>query len=322
MRDDDASRSTDDGALAGVSFVVPSYNGRDLLAETLRRLVAAAPESEVIIVDGGSTDGSPELVERDFPSVRLVREANFGFAHAINRGIERSTRPIVAFTNSDLLVRRRALVALVERLRAAPEVGVIAPMLHLPSGARQRLWGVLGPVLYPPQARLARGAVGVPIVSAAFLMVRRSVLEELGGLDENFFFYNEEWDFCRRLRLAGHRIELLRDQRVTHVAGGSTPRKPEFVLEQLRGFLYYLHKHHGGATAEAARLGMALQGRVLALLDPRPSHAAVWRKLGAIARERRYLESPFPLSGRGVPRFPPIDPNERTNAPGGRAPVP
>jgi GT2 family glycosyltransferase len=208
--------------------------------------------------------------------------------------------------NSDVFVARPALEALVARLRDAPSVGVVAPMLHLPDGRPQSLWGVLSPFVYPPRARLARGAVRVPQVSGAFLMVRRSVLEHVGGIDENFFFYNEEWDFCRRVRLAGHRIELLRDHRVTHVAGGSTPRKPAFILEQLRGFLYYLHTHHPGPLAEAARVSMAVQGRAFAVLDRRDAHRAMWLELADIAGQGRLLDSPFPLSGRGVPRFAPL----------------
>jgi len=286
-----------------VSFVIPSYNGREVLERALRDLIAAAPEAEIIVVDGGSQDGSPELVAHSFPTVVLRKESNFGWGHASNRGIERSTRPIVALMNSDVFVQRPALEALVERLVAAPGVAVVAPMLHLPSGRRQPLWGILSPILYPPRARLARGPVEVPQVSGAFFMVRRSVLEELGGIDENHFFYNEEWDFCRRLRLAGHRIELLRQHQVTHVAGSSTPRKPEFLLEQLRGFLYYLQKHHAGPTAELARVSMLLQGRVLSRLDTRAAHRKIWRRLAEIAAHRRFLDSPFPLSGRGVPRF-------------------
>jgi GT2 family glycosyltransferase len=289
-----------------VSFVIPSYNGRQVLERALRDVLAAAPESEVIVVDGGSKDGSPEMVEASFPKARLLRQPNFGWGHATNRGIEVSTRPIVAMMNSDVFVERPALEAIVARFDAAPEVGVIAPMLYLPDGRRQRLWGVLEPAIYPPRARLARGPVRVLQVSGAFLVVRRSVLEEVGGIDENFFFYNEEWDFCRRVRLAGRGIELLRDQRVTHVAGGSTVRKPEFVLEQLRGFLYFLHTHHPGPVAELARGSMTFMGQSLSLIDRRADHRKMWRMLAGLAREDRLLDSPFPLSGRGVPRFHPL----------------
>jgi GT2 family glycosyltransferase len=291
-----------------VSFVIPSYNGRGVLERALTDLLPAAPESEVIVVDGGSKDGSPEMVEERFPAVRLLRQKNFGWGHATNRGIEVSTRPIVAMMNSDVFVARPALEALVARLDAAPEVGVVAPMLFLPDGREQHLWGVLSPFLYPPRARLARGPVRVLQVSGAFLVVRRRVLEEVGGIDENFFFYNEEWDFCRRVRLAGHGIELLRDQRVTHVAGGSTVQKPEFVLEQLRGFLYYLDTHHPGPWAVLGRVSMAVQGRAFAALDPREGHKKMWGKLADIAGEKKLLESPFPLSGRGIPRFAPLTP--------------
>jgi GT2 family glycosyltransferase len=303
-----------------VSFSIPSYNGRQVLERALTDLLRAAPESEVIVVDGGSKDGSPEMVEAKFPSVRLLRQPNFGWGHATNRGIEVSTRPLVAMMNSDVYVERPALEACCARLAQAPEVGVVAPMLRLPDGREQHLWGVLSPLLYPPRARLARGAVGVPQVSGAFLVVRRKVLEEVGGIDENFFFYNEEWDFCRRVRKAGHRIELLRDQRVTHVGGGSTPQTPAFILEQLRGFLYYLSVHHPGPLAEVTRRAMSLQGHALARLDRREEHQQMWARLAVIADARRLLDSPFPLSGRGIPRFDPL-PDARGGAASEAAPA-
>jgi GT2 family glycosyltransferase len=289
-----------------VSFVIPSFNGRRHLERALSQLFEAAPEAEVIVVDVGSTDGSAELVEARFPQAKLLRERNFGWGHATNRGAERSTRPIVAFMNSDVFVERPALEAMVARLVADPELGAVAPMLRFPDGRRQPLWGLLEPVLYPPRARMADGAVEVPQISGAFLMAQRSMLERIGGLDENHFFYNEEYDWCRRVRLAGYRLELLRDQWVTHVGGGSTPRKPEFVLEQMRGFLYFLGKHFPGAPEETIRALMELHGRAASRLDPRPAHRAMWAKLATLTASRSYLSSPFPLSGRGVPTIPTI----------------
>ena len=277
-----------------LSVVIPSYNARGLLQRTLRTLAVAAPEAEVIVVDGRSEDGSPEMVAAEFPTVRVLRHENHGFAHAINRGLEHARGHYILLLNSDLFVSRAAVTAMLRRL-CDPEVGAAAPVLLNEDGSRQHLFGPW----YWPNLAPVRRVSRVPLLAAACLMTRRDVLKEVGGLDENFFLYNEEYDWCVRVLRAGLHLELL-PERVVHVGGGSTPPSPALTLEAQRGFLYLAQKHAPPVVVEGLRRAMRLEGWLGARIDPRPEHRAMWEQLEALTERRAYLDSPFPLSGRGT----------------------
>jgi len=187
--------STPNPRLDDLSVVVPSYNGRDVLAQTLQMLLRAAPEAEIVVVDGSSPDGSAEMVRERFPQAHLHVYPNHGFAHAINRGIEHCSRRFVLLLNSDVFVSKVTLTAMMQRLADA-RVGAVAPGLRNLDGTRQRVFGTF----YWPNWRDVQKPSPMRVLSAACLMTRRDVLERLGGLDENLFLYNEELDWCARAR--------------------------------------------------------------------------------------------------------------------------
>ena len=280
--------------LRSLSIVVPSYNARALLRRALRTVGIAAPEAEVIVVDGASHDGSADMVRAEFPHVRVIEQPNHGFAHATNRGLEAASRSYLLLLNSDLFVTRAALETMVARLGTDPKLGAVAPVLLNEDGTRQHVFGTV----YWPNWVSIRRPTRVPMVSGACLMTRRDVVRSVGGLDENFFLYNEEWDWCARLWRAGFHVELIPDE-VVHVGGGSTHRSPELLLEAQRGFLYFWHKHGPKPLLEAFRLAMLFEGWSKSRIDPRPQHRAMWKQLESLTRRAAYLESPFPLSGRG-----------------------
>jgi N-acetylglucosaminyl-diphospho-decaprenol L-rhamnosyltransferase len=280
--------------LAAVSIVIPSYNTRDLLARTLRTLRGVAPEAEVIVVDGASADGSADMVESDFPSVILVRQSNHGFAHATNRGIERASRPFVLLMNSDLFATREALLSMHARLAADARLGAVAPRLVNEDGSRQSVFGAF----YWPNWIEVKKASRVWLLAGACLMTRRDVIERVGALDESFFLYNEEYDWCVRCRDAGYHLELVPEP-VVHVGGGSTGRNPDLTLEAQRGFLYVASKHAPSFVVETLRRAMLVEGFCGSRIDPRPGHRSMWSRLESLTLRAAYLESPFPVSGRG-----------------------
>lgn len=280
--------------MRNLSIVIPSYNARALLRRTLRTLAVAAPEAEVIVVDGRSRDGSPEMVQAEFPAVRLFSFENHGFAHAVNRGIELSSGEHVLLLNSDLFVSRAALETMMGRLSADRWLGAVAPVLLNEDGTRQHLFGAF----YWPNFLPIRKATRVPLLNAACLMTRRDVLREIGALDENFFLYNEEYDWCARVIRAGFHLEIV-PERVVHVGGGSTARTPELTLEAQRGFLYLAQKHAPSFVLEGLRRAMQIEGYCYSRIDPRPRHRAMWAKLESLTTRSAFLESPFQLSGRG-----------------------
>jgi N-acetylglucosaminyl-diphospho-decaprenol L-rhamnosyltransferase len=292
--------ATHQAPLEQLSLVIPSYNGIRVLEKCMNILAEIAHQAEVIVVDGGSSDGSFELVQEKFAWATLVRVPNYGWAHATNRGFELAKGKFLVTLNSDVFLTAEALEAMVLRLEENPNVGAVQPYLLNGDGSRQLVFGML----YPPHWTKMDKAINAPILSGACLMTRRDVLEKIGGFDENFFFYNEEFDWCWRARKAGYKMEL-RPERVVHLEGGSTPDNPNFQLEAQRGALYLLHKHYHPLAFEISRLGAQLICWVAIDYDPRKKYRQAWIAMEKIVRERCYLETPFQLSGRGQVKFPP-----------------
>jgi|GEM_PF-634857 len=280
--------------LGALSIVIPSFNARALLRRTLRTLEVAAPEAEVIVVDGSSNDGSGDMVRAEFPWAKLLIQPNHGFAHAVNRGLEQCTRPYLLLLNSDLFVTRAALESMYSRLSADPLLAAAAPTLTNEDGSKQRIFGAF----YWPNWVEVRKATRVWLLSAACLMTRRDVVDQLGALDESFFLYNEEYDWCARARRAGFHMEILPEP-VVHVGGGSTGRNPFLTLEEQRGFLYLSSKHASPLFVQGLRRAMQFEGFCYSRIDPRPTHRQMWAKLESLSRREAYLESHFEVSGRG-----------------------
>jgi hypothetical protein len=282
--------------LSEISVAIPSYNARHYLARCLRTLEKEAPETEVIVVDGASPDGSAQMVEAEFPGVVLSRVDNRGWAHATNRGLELATRRYLLLLNSDAFVDRAAMIAMQDRLESQSDLAGVAPMLRNEDGTRQ---AVFGPWYWPRWTNIVRPTT-VPVVSAACLMLTRRSLEMVGAFDENFFFYNEEYDWCRRAKDAGLRLEML-PVSVVHVGGGSTPTDPRFTREAQRAFVYLSSKHWPDWVTDCLRGGILMESWLGKHVDPRPNHRGMWAELETSMRKRAYLDSPFHLSGRGVP---------------------
>ena len=260
-----------------LSVVIVSWNTRELLARCLAALEAERPKValEVIVVDNGSADGSRELAARDFPLTRLVANTdNRGFAAANNQGIAAARGDYVFLLNSDTEVEPGSLRALLDFAGAHPEAGVVGPQLLNPDGSLQpsgghfptplstfaELLGVdrlAGRPRYGTRRDYSLPAV-VDEVSGAAMLVRASLLRELGGLDEGFAWGYEDVDLCRRAKAAGWSVHYLPAARVRHEWGASRRLAPAAtVLKAIEGRGHYFRKHHGPV---AAALLMAATG--------------------------------------------------------------
>jgi N-acetylglucosaminyl-diphospho-decaprenol L-rhamnosyltransferase len=228
-----------------VAVVVVSWNTRDLLADCLRSLAAEAEagRAEVWVVDNASTDGSPELVAQSFPWVRLeAREDNLGFGRAVNLVAARTRSPWLAMANADIALRPGALDELLAAGAGDASAGALAPRLVLPDGTTQHsvfpfptvpftllfnsgLPGVV-PALAdrlcligawdPERARRVPWAVG------AFLLVRRSAWDEVGGFDDHQWMYAEDLDLGWRLDRAGRPTRYVPGAVVDHHSAAAT----------------------------------------------------------------------------------------------------
>ena len=254
-----------------VSVVIVSWNARKYLAECLSSLTPAVCRypMEIIVVDNASGDGSSDMVQRDFPDVRLIRNFdNFGFAKANNIGIRASAGDYIALVNSDVHVLDGALTRLVDHCRARPEVGIAGPRVIGRDGRLQRscrgfpsLWNMLARALALdavfPSSRCFGGYMlnhwgheesrEAEILSGCFWLVRRAALETVGLLDERFFIYGEDMDWCLRFRKAGWRASYLHAAEAIHYGGASSANAPtRFFVEKQRADLQYWQKHHRG----------------------------------------------------------------------------
>jgi GT2 family glycosyltransferase len=227
-----------------LTIAIVAFNAREDLARCLDSLTAAPPgcAHEVIVVDNGSTDGAPEMVRRRFPQVRLLRApGNVGFSAGNNIAFRESGSELVLLLNPDTVVPAGAVDRLVAALLLDTATAAVGPRLvdghgraELSFGPMPSPWGEawqrwLGrahqrgswPVHQWVEWRTRRART-VAWVSGACLLVRRADADAVGLLDERFFLYWEDVDFCAALRAAGRRIRFTPAVEVTHLRGRST----------------------------------------------------------------------------------------------------
>ena len=252
-----------------LSIVIVSFNDRDDLARCLDSLRASPPSTphDIIVVDNASSDGSSEAARRR-PEVRvIVNAANLGFARANNIGIRASAGEFVLLLNTDTVAPAGAIDHLVDRLRRDPAIAVIGPRL-VDSGGRAELsfGSMMGPFNELWQKILVRGhARRLPIVSAwvetltsrpcfpdwvsgACLLVRRSDADAVNLLDERYFMYAEDVDFCAAIRSRGRRVSFDPAVTVVHRRGRSATSNPAIDAAYRRSQLAFYEKHHPAWT--------------------------------------------------------------------------
>ncbi len=263
-----------------LSVVIVNWNVCDLLHDCLASVFAeaeapGAPRLEVIVVDNGSCDGSVEMVRDAFPNARLVHNrVNRGFPAANNQGIALAQGRTVLLLNPDTVVVEGALDALVAYMDAHGDVGMVGPQLLNADGtvqsSRRRFPTVATLFLestwlqpYAPRRILDAYYVAdrspdqvqdVDWLYGAALLVRREALLEVGPLDEGFFMYSEELDWCRRFKEAGWRVVYLPSAQVVHYGGRSSDqvvasRHIHFQTSKVR----YTRKYHGRLAAGLLR---------------------------------------------------------------------
>ena len=292
--------------LRTLSIIIPSYNGRVALEQTLDCLKREAPDAEVIVVDAGSSDGSRELILERFAQMRLLDVPNHGYGHNINRGLEVAHGRTLVMMNSDVLISRETLLAMQSRLETDGQLAAVGPLPLRPDGRKQFSFGFV----YWPNWWPIRAPSNIKMLHGYCIATRRDVLENQGMFDEVLFFYNEEYDWCWRVLKAGYRLEIL-PETALHFGGASTPGKPggnaKILLESQRGGMYVVDKHFPRWIAQATRRFFQLYGWLGGMLHPNPEFRVVFRTLEQMVKRGEYRESPFPLSGRGVVRLEPVD---------------
>lgn len=252
-----------------LSIVVASYNTREFLRACLLsvRAATAGLHCEIFVVDNNSTDGSAAMVEDHFKEVLVIKnDANEGFSRANNRALARATGAAVLLLNPDTLVPPETLTGLLAILADHPEAAVLGCRIVRPDGTLDEACRRSFPTplsafarltsldrIFPKSKSLAAyrrtwedpfGRYEVESIVGAFMLVRREVLERSGGLDEDYFMYGEDLDWCWRLRQAGHSIWYIGDVHVVHHKGASTSGEPQRMNWHFHRSMFLFHRKH------------------------------------------------------------------------------
>ena len=254
-------------AMRRVAIVIVSFNTRARLEACLASLRTAPPVTghEIVVIDNGSRDGSPDAVEAGWPEARLVRlDANTGFAHAANVGMRRTAGELVLLLNSDAVAPPGSIDRLVAALDADESAAVAGPRIVAPDGAVELSFGRMIspwnelrqkvaqrasssrlPLASRWVARRAASARYVDWVSGACLLARRQDAEAVGLLDERFFLYTEDVDFCARIRARGRRVLFTPAAEIVHARGSSRKAAPAAAEAAYRhSHVAFYAKHH------------------------------------------------------------------------------
>jgi GT2 family glycosyltransferase len=294
---------TASGPRPDLSIVVVTHNGREMALRTLRSARAALGpiEAEWFVVDAESVDGVAEAIEEEFADVRVIRRPNDGFAASNNVALRLARGRYVLLLNPDVEIRRGTLAELVAAMNARPELGMASVPQRGPDGEFQAsvrrfpapsrtlgeaLFAAYWPVfdrLQELDTREEAYAVEHPIDWAvgAFLIARAEAVAAVGGLDEQFFLYSEEIDWCYRFWQAGRPVALLPTMEVTHHVGGRS--RGDLMAQLSHSRLIFAAKHYGRLRRFGIRAGLGL-GHLIRI--------AVWAPISlARPEERARVES-------------------------------
>jgi len=279
------------GGTPDVSVIIVSFNTREVLRQCLQSVVddSSGLVAEILVVDNASTDGSPEMIEQEFPQVRLIRsQINLGFGEGNNVALREARGRYFVLLNSDAFFVKGALPLAIQHMDENPSVGLGGCRLIGRDGISQPssrcFHSVTGDLIVLsglaakfPNSKFFGSfdrtwaneldASPVDWVPGAFSIVRPSALDKVGFFDPSFFLYYEEVDLCMRLKKSGIPVWYWPDIVVIHIGGESSrqltslefsPRAAQVVLWRMRSTLLYYRKHHGWRVRFAKWMEQAL----------------------------------------------------------------
>jgi GT2 family glycosyltransferase len=250
-----------------LTIIIVNHNTRNDLDRCLRSLHDAPPSTvyEIAVVDNGSTDGSADFVRKSWPGVRLMEAGgNLGFSRANNLAIRATSSNLILLLNSDTVVQPGALDRLVSDLKAHPEAAANGPRIVDGNARAELSFGTsTGPLADLHQKVIRRLAANnesvaqnwidrqsrrprtVAWVTGACLLVKRADAETVGLLDERYFMYCEDMDFCTALRSKGRQIRFCPEAEIVHLRGRSVATTPTTAAAAYReSQLVFYEKNH------------------------------------------------------------------------------
>jgi GT2 family glycosyltransferase len=274
-----------------LSLIIVSFNTRDVLRESLQSVAREQGDLriEIFVVDNNSRDGSVEMVESEFPHVRVMRsDVNLGFGAANNVALAEAKGRYIVLLNSDAFLCPDSLRLSVEHMDAQPHVGLAGgrlvgrdgswqPSARMFPSIRSDFLVFTGLAARFPKSRFFGGfdrtwadpmlPAVVDWVPGAYSIIRADALRKVGFFDPDFFLYSEEVDLCRRIQNAGYTIMYWPDIVVIHIGGESSRQiktlemssaGAQLIRWRMRSTLLYYRKHHGAGAWMAKMLELAL----------------------------------------------------------------
>jgi N-acetylglucosaminyl-diphospho-decaprenol L-rhamnosyltransferase len=282
-----------------VSIVLVNWNALEITSAALQAILdgTRSISYEIILVDNGSArDASVRELPRRFPSVEFISNpSNFGFSRAVNQGMARASGRYVLALNNDTRVLGNAIGDAVAYMDAHADVGALG-VLHLnddeshsnqpssydaPTPLSELL--LIARLRNPPPANAALlyAERDVDWVCGSFLLIRRACLEQVGPLDEQFFAYDEDIDWCSRARRAGWKVRFWPGAALIHLGGGVRPFMRDKTFVHFRSRLTYLRKQHSVISAciyylaISGALGVATVSQAVRFVSGRASRTDV-----------------------------------------------
>jgi GT2 family glycosyltransferase len=311
-----------------LSVIVVTHNGREMALRTLRSAQAASGSASVewLVVDSGSADGTPDAIEEEFDGIRVFRRDNRGFAAGNNVALAEARGRYVLLLNPDVEIRSGTLGELVGAMDERPRLGLASvvqrdaagdlqlSIRRFPSPLRslgEALFAAYWPVLRTYQELETRETRyehegRADWLVGAFLIARREAAQAVGPLDERFFLYSEEIDWCYRFWQAGWPVAHLPTMTVTHYTGDRT--RGDLMAQLSHSRLLFADKHYGWAKKLGIRTSLAL-GHAIRIAVFAAASLAQRGQLERVRTERAGLKV---ILGRSAP---PLGPYSRPASP-------
>jgi hypothetical protein len=256
--------------MVDLSIVIVSFNTKALLRDCIASVYRETTIKviEIIVVDNASADGSVDMLRSEFPKVKIIPNTqNKGFAAANNQGMAASHGRYLLLLNSDTIILNGAIDKMFEFMESRNDVSIagcrqVYPTMQLQPSCRSfpTLWNIFteATFLYKffPRTKIFGQyylsyfqydtVKEIDVVMGSFMFIRKNVIDDIGGFDEDFFFFTEETDFCYRARAKGHRSYFFPGAEIIHIGGGSQ-KNLYWTFKQLHLSQYYfINKHYHG----------------------------------------------------------------------------
>jgi len=262
--------------LQDISVILVTYNSSGYLDGCLGDLYCSIERGfEIILIDNASTDETVKIVRERFPKLCLIESSvNLGFARAVNKAVELSTRKYILLLNPDTIVGAKTIERLIEIFKTKPSIGVLGPQLRGEDDAIQHscitfpkpweVWVVHAFPFFKPYFRQriyeffdCRSDLECDAVSGACFLTTREIYAKAGGLDPRFFMHAEEMDFCCRIRKMGYSVYFTANVWIRHFIAKSTQHNPSLgMIYYHRSQLLYYQKHFGRIARVFSGLGL------------------------------------------------------------------